>query len=378
MKGGIYSEQKCPTCQKSFQHFEPRGLWCPDHPQRQPTKYRVKFDKLKKRFKDYETAFRFLTGIRYETDHGKFDIRDHKRDNPLGFENQSIKWLAVKNQTVKSSTYRSIKRDIYKAIGAWQNANCKLIKYAEIEDFLLGLDVSSKTKANTRSVLHDFFTWLNKREGIPVPDMPVIKFELGWRNIIDVDVQEKIIAEVGRIAPVKVWVGIKWLSMYVAIRPNEMRNLKERDINVSGFFIVPTNKEKKPKLVPMLEDDIDLYNSFTTGLPDMFFFRHLKGNGTAKPGSHFGKDLFYKWWKRACKNLNIEGVDLYGGTRHSTTTAIGETVSREDLKEHGTMHSTNSAFERYMQTEKTKSLKVYQQIKELKEGKVVQFKNRVT
>lgn len=58
----------------------------------------------------------------------------------------------------------------------------------------------------------------------------------------------------------------------------------------------------------------------------------------------------YKWWKRACDSLNIEGVDLYGGIKHSSARALREFNSPEKIKR-ATMHSTNKAFDRYFQIE---------------------------
>ena len=55
--------------------------------------------------------------------------------------------------------------------------------------------------------------------------------------------------------------------------------------------------------------------------------------------------------KKACANLNIEDVDLYGGTRHSSAVALRENFSPEQIKQ-GTMHNTtNKAFERYFRIE---------------------------
>jgi hypothetical protein len=39
------------------------------------------------------------------------------------------------------------------------------------------------------------------------------------------------------------------------------------------------------------------------------------------------------------------------------------------------MHATNEAFERYMQNKKNDSLKVYQKVQEIREGKLVELKN---
>jgi integrase len=238
---------------------------------------------------------------------------------------------------------------------AWgSHRNVKTIDYPDIEDFLLDQECSEKTRSNIRSCIHDFFVWCCKRERFPIPDMPEIDFELGWREIINMDIQAKILDEIKQIAPFKVWLGVKWLATYVSIRPGELRQLKENHVDIkNGLLIVPNPKEKKPKLIPLLDEDIELIKSLPKTLDkDLLFFRHIKGNGAAKPGQMFGKDLFYKWWKRACANLGIEGVDLYGGTRHSTVTALGEYFSAREIKDSGTFHSSNKAFERYMQGER--------------------------
>jgi hypothetical protein len=61
----------------------------------------------------------------------------------------------------------------------------------------------------------------------------------------------------------------------------------------------------------------------------------------------FGLKYFYKWWVRACENLGIKEVDLYGGTRHSTVRALRRHYSPEQIKE-AAMSKTNKAFERYL------------------------------
>jgi len=69
--------------------------------------------------------------------------------------------------------------------------------------------------------------------------------------------------------------------------------------------------------------------------------------------------MFYTWWKRACVNLNIEGVDLYGGTRHSSAIALTNFATPEQIRR-ATMHSTNAAFERYYQVTADEVRSVYQ------------------
>ena len=72
-------------------------------------------------------------------------------------------------------------------------------------------------------------------------------------------------------------------------------------------------------------------------------------------------------------------VDLYGGTRHSTVTAMGEYFSKEDLK--SASGNTSKAFERYFQAERSKAKKLTAKYKEItanqqiiNDSKVVDFK----
>jgi len=94
------------------------------------------------------------------------------------------------------------------------------------------------------------------------------------------------------------------------------------------------------------------------GFPDLYFFRHSPGVSGVAGGTRFGMKLFYKWWKRACHNLGVECVDLYGGTRHSSTVALREHHTPEQIRR-ATMHSTNKAFERYFQLSREELKAVY-------------------
>jgi integrase len=179
-----------------------------------------------------------------------------------------------------------------KAINGWSQMNIKAIGYGEIEDFLHSQNVSDKTKSNMKSCLHSFFVWAKRREKISMPEFPVISFELGMRKIIDKETQEEIIDEVYRLTyhmNTKIWLGIKWLSTYVSIRPGEMLKLKEEDIDIKlGYFIIPDPKEKKPKLVPIIDEDIEILKDMPRGLPDLYFFRHVKGISGVEGGQRFG------------------------------------------------------------------------------------------
>lgn len=365
MRGNILSDQKCPICGETFFHDRgKRVLRCRKHPEQVATKrFRVKFGRTtRKRFGDYKSAERFLDGLRWEVDQGTYDPRDYRSSYPLGFENLVSKWLKVKENEVKPKSYNNLKNYMNRAIKAWGQINVKAIGFGEIEDFLLDQNVSVKTKANIKSCLHSFFLWLKRREKIPMPEFPEIKYKLGWRQTIGKETQQAVLDEIYKISyhiNPKIWIGIKFLSTYISIRPGELINIKEKHIDFeSGYIFIPDPKEKKPKAVPLIPEDIQLFSSIPKGLPQLYFFRHPAGLNGVKAGQRFGDKYLYKWWKRACKNLGIEGVDLYGGTRHSTVLALRQFATPEQIKR-ATMHSTNKAFERYFRIESDEVREIY-------------------
>ena len=355
-------------------------MFCSKHPGQQATgRFRVHFGrKTQKRFKTFAEAERFLDGVRYEVDRGTFDPRDYQKGNPLGFSVLSEKWLKVKQREVSASTNRCYANYMRKACAVWASMNVKKICYSDLEDFLFDQDCSDKTRADIRACLHTFWKWLLKRKIISIqqfPEFPTIKYNLAFRNLIDKDTQNAIIEEVKRLTfkqNPKVWLGIKWLATYIAIRPNEMLNLTEKDIDYkTGYFYVRKTKEGKVKIVPMLQEDIEYLKKMPIGLPDLPFFRHVGGYSGFQGGKKFGSRYFYKTWIKACKNLGIENIDLYGGTRHSTATALRKFLSPEQIKA-GTMHSTNKAFDRYLQIQNDDALSVYELARS---GKRVSYQN---
>nr|BDD45896.1 hypothetical protein 1 [bacterium] len=373
MKGGIYSDQKCLICGGIFQDNKKDALICPDHPEQRATRFKIRFGRgISRRFKDYEAADRFVTGLRYKSDEGTFDPRDYQSDNPMGFTNLADQWLEIKKREIRKGSFKNLNNYMKRAMEAWGNKNVKEIGYADIEDFLLeqkllksGEPVSDKTKSNMRSALHDFWTWLRKRRVIrfeQMPDFPEARFELGFRNTVNKPTQEKILEEVHRISfhiNPKIWLGIKWLCTYISVRPGELLDAREKHIDlVNGYLAIPFPKEKKPKLVPLIEEDIELVKSLPRGMPDLPFFRHEKGVKGCRQGQQFGDKYLYKWWKKACTNLGIDDVDLYGGTRHSSAIALKKYRTPEEIKR-ASMHSTNKAFERYFWMESDDIREIY-------------------
>jgi integrase len=274
MLGGIYSDQKCPICDGAFVDNHRDGLTCPKHPKMRASRHSAKFGKLFKRFKEYDQAQRFLTGVRFKTDEKTYDVRDYKKDNPLGFTNMSNKWMGYHLDTVRPGSRKNIKSHLRHAQNFFLNRSVKDLRYGDFEDFIQTLTLSDKTKHNIMSTVHHFYTWMKRRQEIAIlPDFPVISFELGYRRTVDKGTQAAIIEEVKQICGnQRVYLGIKWLATYISIRPGEMIKLKERDIDTgNGYLYFPHPKERKFKSVPILPEDVDILKSFTMSFPAMPF-----------------------------------------------------------------------------------------------------------
>ena len=336
------------------------------------TKYgwQVRFGrKITKHFTEKGSAERFLTGLRFETDKGSFDIRDYRSDHPLGFTNLAEQWLDQKKKEIKHRSWQPLNNYMMQAIDEWGNTNVKQIRFRQIQKFLFQrTDISDKTRSNMKSCLHQFWEWVDDCEGIAVPKFPKVDFELGWRDILDIETQQAVLNKVKEISQgvnPKIYLAIKFLATYIQLRPQELVDVFEKDINLkSGTIVIRSPKEKKPKLVFLDDDDIELLGEFPQGLPDLPFFRHPKGLKGVQAGVKFGPRYLYKWWKKACHELGVEGVDLYGGTRHSTTTALSEVCTPEEVKS-ATGH-VSKAFERYFQNKQARAKKVTKKIKALR------------
>ncbi len=357
MAGGLYSREKCPVCGANLRDT---GRWmaCPNHPtQRSDRGIYVKISGITRRFDgNYAAAQRFLTGVRFKRDEGSFDKRDYSSSRPLSIDNLLAKWLEYKKDEVASGNYRNLMNYALRATEYFGNTSVKSIGYAELEDFSKSLKVSQKTRKNYLAALHHFFSWCHRRGDIDkMPDFPVIRFELGYRQIVGKDTQIRIIEEIKRISSVKTWLGVKWLATYINVRPAEMRSLKEGHIDLeNGYLLFPHPKEDRYKTAPLIPGDVEILQSFPIAFSgEMFFFRH-------DSGMQFGEKHFYNAWIRACKNLGISGVDLYGGTRHSSARALRKFFSPERIKR-AVGSATNAAFERYFMIEGEEVREVFSQ-----------------
>lgn len=297
---------------------------------------------------------RFLNRLRHEVDEKTFDERDWQKDKPLGFANLAEHWLEVRKNEVRC--YRNLKNHMGKAKHYFGSKNIKTISFSELEDFHLSLPegLSGKTKKNIFTTLHAFWQWVVDREEdkpqpVRMPKFPKIKYELKRRKTVTREQQLKILDWLKENSPYRVWLGTHLLIRYPAIRPGEMRLIKEKqlDLNNAGIYVDLT-KTGKFKFVPIRNEDVDLLKSMPRSLPHLYFLRHEQGQ---YKGQQFGPDYLYTCCRKACAALDIRGTSLYAICTHSTARfwrLCGRTP--EEIKG-GLMRLTTESFNRYFEHE---------------------------
>lgn len=379
MSGGIYSDKRCPICNARFSDNFKNALWCPEHHEQLASRFRVYFKSVSKRFKSYEEAARFLTGLRFKADEGSYKAKDYRGDLPLSFRKLAEQWLKLQKPEVKPATFSKNKCHLNKAVDYWNDRNVSSFKKRDFQLFLNDSleGYSSKSKHNYLADIKQFFQWLLDNDDLEkMPKFPKINFTLARRNTIDKETQDRIIDEVYRLAKpvnIKIFIGIRFLACYFNTRPGELLQVKEKDIDLEQKrILIRHSKTGEEKFIFLLPQDVELLQDFPKGIgdlyKDLYFFRHTRGIKGVQENKRFGKHFFYDYWKRACKNLGIENVDLYGGTRHSSVQGLRKFLSPEQIKL-ASGHTTNKAFERYFALSEDDLRKTYSLTRRQQTGK---------
>ena len=160
-----------------------------------------------------------------------------------------------------------------------------------------------------------------------------------------------------------------------------MRNVKESHINLKErwtFFPAPKERDKG-KFIHRTSEDCDMIVALWNpkGLPDMYFFRYMKPKQGLKVGTQYGPDYFKGKWDKAFKNLGIKGVDLYGGTKHATPTALDQIKIPEQIQRGASGH-TSKAFRRYMLPDVNDAVMDRQAVSQIQNGGAKHPRNNIT
>jgi integrase len=81
----------------------------------------------------------------------------------------------------------------------------------------------------------------------------------------------------------------------------------EKDVDLSsGLLIIRTHtsaRKKGPKVVPLLQADIEILRGLPRGFLELRLFRRDKGGGGRRASTPFGYGIFYNYWKAVAANL---------------------------------------------------------------------------
>jgi integrase len=344
MAGSLHTKQRCPKCGGKFEDtgFDMLCKECITRPTRLFVSFYWKDPKFKrsKRLKiysdkqgapldTYARAHRVLEVIRNEVDEHRFDPNNYQRKKyqSLGFEKIATSWLQnqiklMEKGDLSPSYIKELKRFVNKRfIPYFQQFDVRDLKSGHIKSFYLDLSekLSAKTRRNIMSALHKMLTDFLDDEFIEVmPKFPKFKVpEPSW-SWADKETQDSIIQRIpNRFTDVPF---INFMARH-GVRPGEARAIQWRDVNLKeGLAVIRRSfslnklreftKTKKIRIIPLHPETIKELKALPIPINrEQFVF--------TKKGKPYSESWARKIWNKAKSELDIEGLKLYEGTRHS-------------------------------------------------------------
>jgi integrase len=267
-------------------------------------------------------ASRLLERIRSEIDGGEFDPKNYiKRElKALRLENYAQGWLVRQERRLEvgeiSHGYfrelRSVMRNyIIPHLGA---RDIRTMTKGNLDDFLLKLEVSAKTKKNVLGVLRSIFTDALDREDIKnVPKFPTVKVGDPQVRWLDPEAQDAILAQF--TDPMQR--AFFALLVHMGIRPGEGRGLRWPDVDLEhGILTVhaamdlnyyrDTTKEGDVRHLPMPPEMIEIFSGMERTVGYVFTLN----------GRPYAQQRIGKWWRKAAAAAGYD-IPLYMATKHS-------------------------------------------------------------
>jgi len=276
------------------------------------------------------------------------------------------------------------------AVEYWGQKNMRDIDDSEIEEFLNSIpNIGKKTKSNYQSHLKGFWKFARKMKAVSADEMPLfepIKYDLGFRTVTTWQLQRQVIEKVKEMTfsfNPKIWLAIDMLATYTELRPDDIRRIQEKNYH-NGFVTIfyPTKSKRKNQpwiTIKLIDEHREVWEWIQKTFPainhEMYFFRHHKGRARAKPGDVFSDKYLARCWQRAAKEVGLEGVSLYPGTRYTTITETAQLLGRDAAKQ-ASGHRTNKAFERYNQAINDGAYQVVAKIRPKMTGEVIRLNKK--
>ncbi len=322
----IRSKEVCLKCSSKFV-MTGRGLVCPTHPRSKPNNYFLDWFYNGERFKLYgfdsfKAATKKAASIDEEITEYKFKPENYKGqkakiNKKYAFELRYDAWLQVKFLSVKPAYYRKLRQYKTEFVSFFGSEDIRTIgndRIASYHETLLG-KVSRKTQKNKLGILRAFFQNLFDREAIhSMPKFPKVKIkqkEIVW-------ITEEQQAEILKVIPKKHHAIFRFLFLS-GCRHGETRALHWKDLDYKKEIItirhnfsnkvLTTPKDDEVREIPLTQPLKEVLLKQPRTLHSPFVFN--------LDGKHYYEGCIGKVWRKACKEIGLEGVRSYDASRHS-------------------------------------------------------------
>jgi integrase len=183
-----------------------------------------------------------------------------------------------------------------------------------LDDFLVTIQVSPKSKKNILGVLRAIFTDAHDREDITrIPNFPQVSVADPQVRWLDPDAQDAILAQF--TDPVRK--AFFALLVHMGIRPGEARALKWEDVDLEhGLLHIHaamdlghfrnTTKEQDERWLPIPPELKEIMGGLERGLGFVFTLG----------GRPYAQQRIGKWWRKAATAAGYD-ISLYMATKHS-------------------------------------------------------------
>jgi len=352
MKGGIYSKERCPVCNRNFQHIG-NDLICPDHQTRPRRYYIAMYSRELGRnlvvcsdpsrrlpFSSYEMAYRILEKIRSEIDAHTFDLSRYVQAKlrPLQFNVWADEWLSKKEilveKKVRTPSYlKELRRFVRIYKGFFGEMDIRDIGNKAVDNFFLSIRGKPKYQANIMNGLHkmlaDALDW--KDIGM-MPTFPKIEVPEQEVKVITLEDQDRII----NLIEDKMDRAYILFTAREMVRPSETRalcwdaiDLLHNKVTIKRHFSLnelwTATKSRAIKVLPLDPDVKELLEGLQRHIKSPFVFHK-------EDGRPYSESYTRKLWNKISGGMGIR-ISLYQGTRHSSATEAATRVSMDVISE---------------------------------------------
>ena len=349
MKGTIRCKNKCPKCERQFQHISRVGYICPECktiPKRffidlwhDGKRVRLFSDKTGQVLDTYQRAQTLLSHLRYEIQHHTFDPSKYIKAESKEYWTDTLldKFLSFKLDSIAPSykkDYRRMTEIVRKFFGT---KDVREIRKLDVIDFKNHIEKSFKFKGKTVKNIIDFFKTflrylkfdLEVVDNIPsFPDVEVQSYNFKW---LSQEEQIKLLDYVPEgQRPIIVFL------MLQGCRPGEARALKCKNVDLRNLTITIAStfsgtayREKRKgrhaqtAIIPIHSEMVSyMKERVANNLPEAFVFVN------PNTGRFYTENALRRIWEGVRAKAGIsKSLRLYDATRHSFASQLVNTGS---------------------------------------------------